>query len=412
MALTCGRLLNRATSNMRVRVILEAVFQRSPDGVISTGMPFDFQFFTRYLAVFSAVEVIARVEEVATMPAGWRPVEGAGVHVRPLPFYRGLWGYLRQRNSVIAALKSAIAGDGAIILRVPSPLAGCIDRQLSAHGIPYGVEVVGDPWEVFAPGVIKHPLRPLLRHHFRAQMQRQCQQASAGCYVTNQTLQKHYPIRRSAPSYAISDVALDDQTYAATPRQPPTSGQPLKLIMVGSLAQLYKAPDVLIAAVAVCSKRGMNLHLEILGDGMYRSELMTLAHTLGISNMVHFAGHLASGAAVRARLDAADLFILPSRTEGLPRAIIEAMARGLPCLGTTVGGIPELLPPDALVRPGDALALANLIYERGNDRAWLAQAAARNLEVAQRYTEPLLRIRRREFYQTVYDITATWMQNQ
>ena len=70
---------------MRVRVILEAVFQRSPDGVISTGMPFDYAFFTRYLAVFSAVEVIARVEDVTTMPAGWRPVEGAHVRVRPLP---------------------------------------------------------------------------------------------------------------------------------------------------------------------------------------------------------------------------------------------------------------------------------------------------------------------------------------
>ena len=177
--------------------------------------------------------------------------------------------------------------------------------------------------------------------------------------------------------------------------------------MVGSLAQLYKAPDVLIAAVADCRKRGMNLHLEILGDGLYRSELMTLAHTLGMSNIVHFAGHLASGAAVRARLDAADLFVLPSRTEGLPRATVEAMARGLPCLGTTVGGIPELLQSDALVRPGDAHALADLIYERGNDRAWLAQAAARNLEVAQRYAEPLLRAQRHAFYQAVHDVTAT-----
>ena len=114
-----------------------------------------------------------------------------------------------------------------------------------------------------------------------------------------------------------------------------------------------------------------------------------------------------SGAAVQARLDAADLFILPSRTEGLPRAIIEAMARGLPCLGSSVGGIPELLPPDALVRPGDALALADLIYTRGNDRAWLAQAAVRNIEFARRYAEPLLRAQRHAFYQTVRDITAT-----
>ncbi len=399
--------LGRTTSDMRVRVILEAVFQRSPDGVISTGMPFDHAFFTRYLAVFSAVEVIARVEDVTMTPAGWRPVEGAHVRVRPLPFYHGLWGYLRQRSSIHSALKVAIAGDGAIILRVPSPLAGCIDGQLAAQRIPYGVEVVGDPWEVFAPGVIKHPLRPLLRHHFRAQLQRQCQHAATGCYVTNETLQKRYPLRRDALSYGVSDVELSDQAFVTTAHHPPALGQPLKLIMVGSLAQLYKAPDVLIAAVADGRKRGMDIRLELLGDGMYRAELMTLAHTLGISAVVHFAGHLASGAAVQARLDAADLFVLPSRTEGLPRALIEAMARGLPCLGSTVGGIPELLPPDALVRPGDALALADLIYTRGNDRAWLEQAAVRNLEFARRYAEPLLRAQRHAFYQTVRDITAT-----
>lgn len=396
---------------MRVRVILEAVFQRSPDGLICTGMPFDHRFFLRYLTVFSAVEVIARVEDVTTMPAGWRPVEGADVRVLPLPFYHGAWGYLRQRSTIISALKSAIAGDGAIILRVPSPLAGCIDRQLVAQGTPYSVEVVGDPWEVFAPGVIKHPIRPLLRHHFRAQLQRQCQHASAGCYVTNETLQKRYPLRRTALSYGVSDVELGDQAFATIAHQPPALGQPLKLIMVGSLAQLYKAPDVLIAAMDICRKRGMDLRLEILGDGMYRAELMTLAHKLGVSDIVHFAGHLASGDTVRARLDAADLFILPSRTEGLPRAVIEAMARGLPCLGSTAGGIPELLPPDALARPGDAHALADLIYTRGNDRAWLTQAAVRNLEFARRYAEPLLRAQRHAFYQAVQKSTATWMQN-
>ena len=396
---------------MRVRVILEAVFQRSPDGTICTGMPMHHGFFARYLAVFSAVEVIARVEDVATIPPSWRSVQGSGVHVRPLPFYNGLWGYLRQRSAIIAALKTAISGDGAIILRVPSPLAGCIDRQLAAQGIPYGVEVIGDPWEVFASGAFKHPLRPLLRHHFRAQMMRQCQHASAGCYVTNETLQKRYPLRSDALSYGVSDVELGDQAFITKAHQPPALGQPLQLILVGTLAQLYKAPDVLITAVANCRKRGLNIRLQLIGDGIYRAKLKTLAHELGVSDIVDFAGHLAAGPAVQTRLDAADLFILPSRQEGLPRALIEAMARGLPCLGSTAGGIPELLPPDALVRPGDALALADLIYTRGNDRAWLTQSAVRNLEFSRRYAEPLLRAQRQAFYQTVRDTTATWMEN-
>ena len=76
-----------------------------------------------------------------------------------------------------------------------------------------------------------------------------------------------------------------------------------------------------------------------------------------------FLGQLPAGEMVRAQLDKADLFILPSKTEGLPRALVEAMARALPCIGTTVGGIPELLPSEDLVPPGDVKALAETIED-------------------------------------------------
>ena len=395
---------------MRVRVVLEVVYRRTPDGAVMTDTPLHCGFFSRYREVFSAVEVVARVTEVSATPPGWRPVGGEGIQVHALPFYHGLWGYLRQRGAVIAALREAVSGDGAIILRVPSPLAGCLDRQLATHGIPYGVEVIGDPWDVFAPGVVAHPLRPFLRHHFRAQLRRQCRQAAAGCFVTNHTLQRRYPLGQSAPAFAVSDVELGEDAFVPCPREPPIAGQPLRLIMVGSLAQLYKAPDVLLSAVAACTRRGMDLRLEIVGDGIYREQLTRLAMTLGIAERVRFAGQLVAGAAVRERLDAADLFVLPSRTEGLPRAIIEAMARGLPCLGSTAGGIPELLPTDALAPPGDAQALADLLWARGRDGRWMKAAAVRNLAFAQGFAAPLLHAQRAAFYRMIRDATETWMQ--
>lgn len=77
----------------------------------------------------------------------------------------------------------------------------------------------------------------------------------------------------------------------------------------------------------------------------------SFAGRLGVADRVTFVGTVPAGAAVRAHLDAADLVVVPSRTEGLPRALIEAMARGLPAVGTTVGGIPELLADVDLVPP-------------------------------------------------------------
>ena len=124
---------------------------------------------------------------------------------------------------------------------------------------------------------------------------------------------------------------------------------------MGTLEQLYKAPDVLLDAVGQCFRQGLDLELVWIGGGQYQQQLEARAKELGLSPRVRFLGQLPAGDAVRGELDRADLFVLPSRQEGLPRAMLEAMARGLPCIGSTVGGIPELLPAEDLVPPGDTL---------------------------------------------------------
>ena len=121
--------------------------------------------------------------------------------------------------------------------------------------------------------------------------------------------------------------------------------------------------------------------------------------------LVEFTGAL-SGAAVRSRLDAADLLVMPSRTEGLPRALIEAMARGLPAIATAVGGIPELLAPADLIAPGDPGALAAAIRSRLADPQWLADASARNLTRARAYAQAELTRRRDAFYAAVRDCSG------
>ena len=129
---------------------------------------------------------------------------------------------------------------------------------------------------------------------------------------------------------------------------------------------------------------------------------------LRLSETVRFTGHLGDRKAVLAELDDADAFIMPSRTEGLPRAMIEAMARGLPCLGTRVGGIPELLDDDALFPVDDHRALARMVDARLRDPAWMTATSARNLALARTYRQDLLRERREQFYRAVFDATARW----
>jgi glycosyltransferase involved in cell wall biosynthesis len=201
---------------------------------------------------------------------------------------------------------------------------------------------------------------------------------------------------------------MPDMAYASAPRLARTNKSSVTLIMVGTLAQLYKAPDVLIDAFGRCVQNGMDLKLVMVGDGKFRAQLEQQAADLGVADRVWFTGQLPAGKPVRDQLDQADLFVLPSHGEGLPRAMIEAMARALPCIGSDIGGIAELIPPEDRIRSGDAAALAQKIREVVSDPIRMARMSARNLGRAAEYRSDILYRRRREFYSYVKEQTEAW----
>jgi glycosyltransferase involved in cell wall biosynthesis len=166
---------------------------------------------------------------------------------------------------------------------------------------------------------------------------------------------------------------------------------------------------VLIRAVGDCVRGGLDAELTIIGDGRYRAELENLASSECIADRVTFAGHAASPTAVRDYLDTADVFVLASRQEGLPRAMIEAMARGLPCIGSRVGGIPELLAPEDLVASGSVRELADKIREFSSSTERLSSAGLRNYRTAEEYREDALSVKRHQFYREVKRLTLGWL---
>jgi glycosyltransferase involved in cell wall biosynthesis len=230
--------------------------------------------------------------------------------------------------------------------------------------------------------------------------------------VTESTLQRRYPCRgvqvdasnvelggHSSGVYTthFSSVELVDGDYTYASRHLPF-GQPCRLITVGSLAQMYKGVDTLIDAVTICVSRGVRLNLTVVGDGRFRPALEHRAAIAGVREQVSFVGALPAGSRIQQELDKADVFVLASRTEGLPRAMIEAMARGLPCIGTSVGGIPELLPHADRVPANDPRSLAEKIVEVISSPARIVEMSTRSLAVARRYHASELRQRRVQFY--------------
>jgi glycosyltransferase involved in cell wall biosynthesis len=394
---------------MNLTTTLEHRFDRTPDGAVWTQTAYAYDFFwTHYLAVFDHVRALARVRDVRTVADNFQRADGARVSFVALPYYIGPKQYLRVFHKVRGLAQDAVGPNDAVIMRVPSQIASNLETELRKSGHPYGLQVVGDPYDVFAPGGVKHPLRRFFRWQFTRTLRRHCAQASAVAYVTREALQRQYP----CPNYSVdfSDVKIPKAARVTSARTPCTEKQPATLITVGTLEQLYKGPDVLIEAVGICVRQGLDLRLVIVGDGKYRDELETKVAFLGLGGHVRFLGQLSAGVEVRAQLDQADLFVLPSKTEGLPRAMIEAMARALPCIGSTVGGIPELARSEDLFPPGDASALALKIRAVVTNPERMALMSTYSLEKSGEYLEEKLQQRRLEYYQYVKNMTEEWIQ--
>ncbi len=382
---------------MDVAVVLDHRFYSTPAGSVWTDGPFAYSFFTRYLSRFHGVRVVARVKPVGKPGAGWVLASGDRVSFAAIPYYVGPYQYLTRALAVREAIVGALRTEQAVILRVPSQLGLIAARFLRREYRPFGAEVVGDPHDAYARGASRRWLRPVFRaHHVRA-LRRICFHAAATAYVTREALQQRYPPKPETFTTNYSSVELPEEAFAETARERGCR----RLISVGSMEHLYKGQDTLLEALAIRPRR---FQLTLVGDGCYRPSLERLAESLGVADAVRFTGKVPSGQAIREELDQADLFVLPSRQEGLPRAMLEAMARGLPCLGSSVGGVPELLSPDQLVPPDDPQALAMKLNAIRESRSMLA---AQNLAVARNYHAIALRPRREEFYRYVADATLS-----
>lgn len=137
-------------------------------------------------------------------------------------------------------------------------------------------------------------------------------------------------------------------------------GLPAGATVVGTVGNLVPKKDhrSLIAAFARVASDQPGRRLVIIGGGPLEGELKAFASEQGVGDQVMFTGQRPGVAAL---LPAFDVFVLSSRHEGLPLALLEAMASGVPAVATRVGGIPEVISDGVdglLVEPNDVSALA------------------------------------------------------
>lgn len=379
---------------MGLAILLEERFQSLPDGRVFSPSGFGNEIWSRYVEVFGPITVIARVEVVHAPPPSATEVTLPNVMIAPVSSYLGPIDFVWQLPKVLKSFLRAIRGADAMIVRAPGTFSILAVLALWLRRRPFAVEMVGDPIDVIAAG-IGGRIAPLLRIAFVRSLSWLCLNADGVSYVTRETLQRRYPTRTGAISMGVSDVEIPREVFAATPRGP-VDQDDLTVFCAASLEVPYKGIDVLLEAI---SRMHTPPRLLIAGDGRLRCELEAYAIHLGLHERVRFLGRI-TRAEVLDVMRHCHLYAQPSLTEGLPRAVIEAMATAAPAIGTHVGGIPELLRPEDMVPPGNAEALAILLAEVLNNPERLRAMSVHSLAVARDYEASLLKDRRRHFYIT------------
>lgn len=159
---------------------------------------------------------------------------------------------------------------------------------------------------------------------------------------------------------------------------------PAVLVCVGSLIP-RKGHRVLLHALARCT--GLVWRLQLAGEGPEHADLARLAIELGLADRIEFSGELPPDA-MPAFLANADLFILPSFSEGRSNALLEAMASGLPVIASAIDGVTELIEDGRTGRlfpPGDDEALAAILLALLQDAPALSRlGAAAHAEIYKR----------------------------
>lgn len=155
-----------------------------------------------------------------------------------------------------------------------------------------------------------------------------------------------------------------------------------------------KGQDVLLHAFALVAAGHPELRITLAGDGPDRTLLAALARSLGIEHRVHFLGHRSSVGTVYA---ASDVVVLPSRSEGMPNVLLEAMSLGVPVIATRVGGVGEVAIDGQtawLVPPEDPAALASAIDQALRDPEERAVRADRARAWVENFHSPARRAER------------------
>lgn len=352
----------------------------------------------RYLRVFGKITLALRCDVIEEFDVnGYIIVDDCRIDVLPLPFFRGPLQYAKKYFSVRAKLKKAVCKCDCAIFRLPSTVGFVACDFMQKSRKPFLVEVVANPNEIkkSSKGVAK-----ILMEQMNKSLKIACSRALGVSYVTKINLQEQYPSNDGAALEFYSSVELNKEYFHY--RHPYIEHKPFRMVHVANYITPADSKGNVVAMKVLreLTDRGLDAVLYFVGERTQKGLLNDVAQELNITSKVSFIGRL-SRTDLRETLIDSDLLIFPSRSEGLPRTVIEAIAVGLPCVVSNVGGIRELVTDNVIFEIEDFIGMADIIQEIIENQDLYNQLSYTNYQTSLMYESSILEKKRDRFYSTL-----------
>ncbi|EGC04498.1 glycosyltransferase [Ruminococcus albus] len=276
-------------------------------------------------------------------------------------------------------------------------------------GTPYMMEVITDAWD----SLWNHStLGKLVAFPYYELQKKAIKQSDYVLYVTEKYLQSRYPT--NGKSLGCSDVVIEDLSQDILDKRIKKIESHNGNYIIGTTAAVnikYKGQEFVIKALGILKKKGItNFEYHLAGNGD-NTRLKEIAQKVGVEDQVKFLGGIPHDK-ISEWLDSIDIYIQPSRTEGLPRALVEAQSRALPCLGSNAGGIPELLDRSCICDKHIDMSkpIANWLLSLTKEKQ--IRDAKKNFQKAKLYQKDVLDSKRNKFYEKFKEFAKGYKKNQ
>ncbi|MCK0470086.1 glycosyltransferase [Halalkalibacter sp. APA_J-10(15)] len=382
---------------MKVVFAHDHIFKKDSEGNLFTTGSFNNVVWKRYIQHFDSIVVTARLDNrVIDTQKKYNNFDLQSASFVEIPTLSGPIAQFRNRISAKDKLSKAIKESDAVIARLPSEIGNLAITIAKEMNKPYAVEIVACVWDaLWNYGKLQAKIYAPIAMY---KMKKNVKNAPRAIYVTNTFLQSRYPCNGLTENISNVEIKeIKEENLSARIKKIDQNNKKIKIGMIGNLNNRIKGWDIALKALSLIKQNGLDFEFKILGDGE-TEQWRRFAEELNIEEDIHFCGVLPGGEPVLSWLDEIDIYIQPSFQEGLPRAVIEAMSRACPVVGSSAGGIRELIDNSCIHKAGDYTGLSKKILSIIGDPNQLKAIALRNFEEAKYYKKDTLDYRRNIFW--------------